>query len=332
MEENLLKEIVFNSRNSYEHKPDKNIEYDCIVIGLGVTGYAAAMYGSRLGMKVLLIGENPGGTLALTDRVENYPGFVSIRGQTLTNLLENHALDYNIDLLVDIVDSVSIDEIKKIFYVKVGENNYNGRTIIFALGSNVKKLNILGEDAFFGKGVGYCALCDATFVKDKVAVVVGGGDSALKEAILLTEYAKKVYVINNEGEIHPEHSTYEKSKILIEQEKLEIINNNEVTSIIGNEWMEKIILKNSYNGNYELNCQALFVYIGRIPQSKLAKGIGIQLNDFGEIIVNQNSETNIEGAYAAGDVTNIEWKQAIIGVAQGVTAAYRAYKKLNGLS
>jgi len=320
----ITKGIVFEPRNNYLHKPNENKEYDLIIIGLGVTGYASAMYASRLGLKVLIIGEQPGGTLALTGRVENYPGFVSIEGQKLTDLLENHAMDYDVDMDIAIVDN--IERKKSGFKVISGNKKYSTKTIILATGAKVKKLGVKGEEEYFGKGVDYFEVCDAAFIKGKTVAVAGGGDSAVKEAILVTEYAKKVYIINNEKELHPEHHNKKILDEKIEQGQIIVINYNEITEITGREKVETIILKNEFDESKELSVEGIFVYVGHEPKSELAKKVGVKLNDKQEVIINNHSETNIKGFFASGDVTNIDWKQAIIGVSQGVTASYYAYQ------
>jgi len=187
---NTKEEIIFEPRNNYNHEPDESILYDVIIIGTGVTGLASAMYAARLGLKTLIIGEMPGGTIALTGNIENYPGFVSIGGQKLTQLMENHAMDYDVDILTDIVEKISVKK-SEMFTVHLEKKEFNSKTIILATGTKVRKLGVPGEEEFFGKGVYYCALCDAHHVKDKIIAVIGGGDSAVKEANLLTEYAKK---------------------------------------------------------------------------------------------------------------------------------------------
>jgi len=325
---NTKEKIIFEPRNNYNHEPDESILYDIIIIGTGVTGLASAMYAARLGLKTLVIGEMTGGTIALTGTVENYPGFVSIGGQKLAQLIENHAMDYDVDILTDIVEKISVKG-KEMFTVHLEKKEFNSKTIIFATGTKVKKLGVPGEEEFFGKGVYYCALCDAHHVKDKIIAVIGGGDSAVKEANLLTEYAKKIYIINNEEKIHPEFSNSKKLQEHINQGKIEVINSIEVKEIKGKDRVEKVVFNKPYKGSTELELGGLFVYIGVTPLSKLADDAGINLNDKGEVIINQNSETNIPGFYAVGDVTSTELKQAIIGVSQGVTAAYYAYKYIN---
>jgi len=321
-----MKDIILEPRHKHLHKPDRKRLYDCAVIGTGVAGYAAAMYGARLGLKVLLIGEIPGGTLGLTGTVENYPGFVSINGQRLVQLLENHAMDYEVDLMTDIVEKIVHEKREGGFIVTVGDSAYKSRTVILATGAKVRKLGVPGEEEFFGRGVDYCALCDATHIKSRVAAIAGGGDGAVKEAILLSEYAKKVYIINNEEHIHPESANWKKVNELVKKGRIEVINGNEIAEIKGKSRMDRVTLKNPFKGKKELAIEGLFVYIGHIPESRLAKKIGVKVNKKDEVIVSQRSETNIPGFFAAGDVTNQEWKQAIIGVAQGVTAAYYAYQ------
>ena len=325
---NTKEKIIFEPRNNYNHEPDESILYDTIIIGTGVTGLASAMYAARLGLKTLIIGEMPGGTIALTGTVENYPGFVSIDGQELAQLMENHAMDYDVDALIDIVEKISVKG-KEMFTAHLEKKAFNSKTIIFATGTKVRKLGVPGEKEFFGKGVYYCALCDAHHVKNKIIAVIGGGDSAVKEANLLTEYAKKIYIINNEEKLHPEFSNSKKLQEHIKQGKIEVINSIEVKEIKGQGHVEKIVFNKPYKRSTELKLEGVFIYIGLIPLSKLADDAGINLNDKGEVIINQNSETNIPGFYAVGDVTSTELKQAIIGVSQGVTAAYYAYRYIN---
>ena len=327
---NTKEEIIFEPRNNYNHEPDESTVYDVIIIGTGVTGLASAMYAARLGLKTLIIGEMPGGTIALTGTVENYPGFVSIDGQKLAQLMENHAMDYDVDALIDIVEKISVKKSEKeMFTVHLEKKAFNSKTIIFATGTKVRKLGVPGEKEFFGKGVYYCALCDAHHVKDKTIAVIGGGDSAVKEANLLTEYAKKIYIINNEDKLHPEFSNYKKLQEHIQKNKIEVINSIEVKEIKGKDSVEKVIFNKQYKGSTELELGGVFIYIGLIPLSKLAGDAGISLNSKGEVVINQNSETNIPGFYAIGDVTNTNLKQAIIGVSQGVTAAYYAHEYIN---
>ncbi|MCX8158601.1 MAG: FAD-dependent oxidoreductase [Candidatus Diapherotrites archaeon] len=316
-------EILLEPRQKIERKSKRDLIYDVAVIGYGPAGLCAAMYASRLGLNVLIFKEIPGGKISLTDRIENYPGIISINGKKLFELLENHMLDYGVSICEEKVEDIKKEKYFKVFTEK---ETYNSKTIILATGSEPKELNIKGEKEFLNKGVSYCALCDAAFFKNKKVVVIGGGDSAIKEAVLLSKYAKKTYVINNLPKIHPEAKNLSEFEKILKKGKAEIINSNEVVEIKGKRSVEKIVLKKKYRGKNELRVDGVFIYVGQNPRSELAKKIGIKLNEEGEILINEKCETNIEGVFAAGDVTNNEFKQAITAAAQGATAAYHAFK------
>ncbi|MBU0591272.1 FAD-dependent oxidoreductase [Candidatus Micrarchaeota archaeon] len=204
----------------------------------------------------------------------------------------------------------------------------SSRSIIIATGTEWRKLGVPGEEQFSGKGVHYCALCDGYAYKDKIIAVIGGADSAAKEAILLTRWAKKVYMIYRKETIRPEPITLANVEEKIREGKMEIINNANVLEIKGDQRLTHIILDRKYNGGDEFKLDGLFVEIGHNPQSGLAKQIGVELSKKGEINVNRNAETNLDGVYAAGDVTDGRFKQAIIASAEGVQAIYSAYEYL----
>jgi thioredoxin reductase (NADPH) len=317
--------IIFEPRQKYPGVPNSNKKYDVIVVGAGMAGYAATMYCGRLGLSVLCIGEVPGGTVGLTSEIENYPGFVSINGGRLASLLESHARDYHSDFLTDIAEDISFDRKKEEFTVVSGESKFFSKSVIFATGAKVRKLNIPGEDEFFGKGVSYCALCDLNQVKGKVAAVAGGGDSAIKEAILLSEHAKKICIINRDRSFRAEATNLKKIEPLVSCGKVEIISDNEAVKLEGNERLEKIILKNPYKGQNRLDVDGLFIYVGRDPKSSLAKKAGVKVNSKGEVVVDKNCAASLPGFFAAGDVTDNSPKQAITAAADGVRAAYHTY-------
>lgn len=297
-------------------------EYDVIIIGAGVAGFAAAMYAGRFMMKTLVIGETPGGTIILTDVTENYPGFKRLTGMELAEKIRGHAMEYGVELVEDRVSKVERKE-NVCFIVHTSENSYHGKTVIFATGTKARKLNVPGEEEFANKGVHYCALCDGFFYKDKVIGVVGGSDSAAKEALLLSQYGKKVYIIYRGEEIHPEPIN---KKRIEENQKIEVINNTQIIEMKGKDKLGAVVLDKPYNGNKELPIDAVFVAIGHIPLSHLAVDLGVETNAKGEIRIDRLSSTNVPGVYAAGDVTDSPFKQAITGVAEGVTAAYSAYQ------
>lgn len=299
--------------------------YDTIVIGAGVTGFASAMYAGRLGLKTLVIGEIPGGTIINTNIVENYPGFKKLTGQELADKLKEHALDYKEFVSVEEKRVSKIEKKPDRFIVKAGENSYESKTIIYATGSKWRELQVPGHDEFKNKGVHYCALCDAFFYRNKTVCVVGGSDAAAKDALVLSEHAKKVYIIYRKEEIRAEPVN---KKRVSEKSNMEIINNTNVVEIGGTEQagVTHVILDKEYKGNKKLDLDGVFIAIGHLPLSDLAKDIGVELNAKNEIKINRKSETNVPGFFAAGDVVDTHFKQAITGVAEGVLAAYSVYE------
>nr|MBI4156474.1 FAD-dependent oxidoreductase [Candidatus Woesearchaeota archaeon] len=301
--------------------------YDVIIIGGGCAGLAAGMYCGRFGIKTLVLGESIGGTIILTDVVENYPGFIRLTGQELADKLKKHALDYK--EFVEIKEQ-KIQDIKKTnngFLVSDGKKTYRSKTIIYATGTKYRKLNVPGEKEFFSKGIHNCALCDGYAYRNKIIGVVGGSDSAAKEALLLTQYGKKVYIIYRGDKIHPEPINMERVK---KNKKIEIIGKTNITEIKGDKKVTSVIFDKPYKGKKEFKLDALFVEIGHIPLTELAKKLGVKLDKNGEIIIDREAKTNIPGFFAAGDCVNTSFKQAIVGVGEAVSAAYSAYKYLEG--
>lgn len=308
--------------------------YDFIVLGGGGTGLAAAMYAARLNMKTLVLGANHGtelpvgGVITTTNIVENYPGFIKLTGYELAKKLEEHARSYDLVTIKEEKAS-DVEKIKTGFSVKTKKHTYHGKTILFATGTKWKKLpkDVKGSDEFENKGVSYCALCDGPLFKNKTLAVVGGSDSAGKDALLLSEHAKKVYIIYRGEQIHPEPINMERIK---KNEKIEVINKTNIKEIKGDKSVTSVILDKEYKGKNELEVEGVFVAIGHIVLSELAKGLRVDLNKKGEIRINHmTSETNIRGVYAAGDVTDKQFKQLITGVADGCTAAHSAYEYIN---
>lgn len=296
--------------------------HDVIIIGGGVAGLAAGMYAGRLKMKTMIIAETKGGTIILTDVVENYPGFKLITGRELTDRLEEHARDYNIEFKDGRVTKLEKGENEGCFYVYADDEKFEAKTLIIATGTKHRKLKVPGAEEFENKGVHYCALCDGAFFKDKRVGVVGGSDSAAKEALVLAEYAKKVYMIYRGEKIRPEPIN---AKRIERNSKIEVITNTNITEIKGKDKVNKVVLDKEYNGSKELELDGVFVAIGGIPLSDIAKPLGVKTNEKGEIKIDRQAKTNVKGVFAAGDVVDTAFKQAITGVAEGVTAAYSAY-------
>jgi thioredoxin reductase (NADPH) len=303
--------------------------YDFLVLGAGGTGLASAMYAARLGLKTLVLGSSHGselpigGVITTTNSVENYPGFIRLTGFELARNIENHARSYD---LVEIKDEKAekIEKVKNGFSVKTKKGTYLSKTLLFATGTKRKELDIPGSKEFENKGVHYCAICDSPLCKEKVVAVIGGSDSATKDALLLAERAKKVYMIYRGKEIHPEPINLERVK---KNKKIEVINNTNVIGIKGREYVSSVVLDKPYKGKKELKLSSVFVAIGHTILSDLAEPLGVKLNKNKEIIIDhKTSETNVAGVFAAGDVTDKPFKQLITGVADGCTAAYSAHE------
>ena len=306
----------------------KNHVYDSIIIGAGCVGYGTAMYNGRFGMKTLVLGDIAGGTIILTHLVENYPGFVKLTGQELADKLREHALDYK--NWVEIREEKAIDVKKKgsLFVVETEKEHFLTKTLIFATGTRVKKLGIPGEDEFTNRGVSYCALCDGALFRGKVIAVVGGSDSAAKEALLLTEYAKKVYIMCRGDKIRPEPINMKRVEEKIKEGKIEVINGTNILEIKGDKSVNRLVLDKPYNGMKNFPVEGIFIEIGHIPLSDLAVRLGVKTNSKGEIEIDRESKTNVPGIFAAGDVVDTRFKQAITGIGEGVSASYSTYQYL----
>ncbi|MBU1205109.1 MAG: FAD-dependent oxidoreductase [Nanoarchaeota archaeon] len=301
--------------------------YDLIIIGAGPAGLSAAIYASKYKLNTLVIGEELGGTATHAYKVENYPGFRSIPGIELMNKFKEQ---------VKGLAGIKNEEIIKLekkgnFIITTRKGTYQSNALIFAAGTKRKALNIKGENEFLNKGVSYCATCDAAFFKDKVVGVVGGNDAAAMSALLLAEYAKKVFIIYRKEKIRAEPlrvRQLEKSK------KITIINNTNVIAVNGDKMMSSVTLDREFNHSKELNLSGLFIEIGSIPSTVLTEKLGIKLDEEGYIIVDPAQKTNVDGFYAAGDITtgSNKFGQIITAASEGAVAAHSVYGFLKNKS
>lgn len=305
-------------------------KYDFLIIGAGGTGLAAAMYGARLGLKTLCLGtthgtELPvGGVITTTDVVENYPGFIKLSGEEIAKKIEDHTRTYDkVTIKEEKVESISGSAPN--FTVKTSAAVYESKTILFATGTKWRKLKVPGAEKFMNKGVAYCALCDAPLFKNKKVALVGGSDSAAKDALVLSEHAEKVYIIAR-STLHPEPINMERIK---QKKNIEVIEGTQVKEVKGSQFVESITLDKPYNKSDSLEVQGVFVAIGHIILSDLAKELGTKLNKKGEIMTDKESKTNLSGVYAAGDCADAPFKQLITGVAEGCVASHSAYTYIN---
>jgi thioredoxin reductase (NADPH) len=290
--------------------------YDLIVLGGGPTAIGCAIYAARFAMDVLIVGKTFGGLIATTHLVENYPAVTSISGQGLMEMFREHMNSLNIPYISDEIRN--IEKVDDHFELHSFFQKFKTSSICIATGSERKKLGIPGEDELAGRGVSYCATCDGPFYNDKNVCVIGGSDSAAKEALFLSQNTKKVYIIYRGEEIRAEPIN---KKRVSENDKIEIIYKTNIVEIKGEGTVKSVI----FDDGKEFEIEGVFIEIGSIPNSDLAKRIGVDINDKGEIKINRKSETNVPGIFAAGDVADAPFKQAITGVAEGVIAAYSAF-------
>jgi len=298
-------------------------EWDVIIIGGGPAGYSAAIYCGRYKLKTLVITKEVGGLLNEISFVENYPGIKRIKGSELVKMFKEHAEEYGVKTLIDEVIDIKRDE-NNIFHV-ITRNGYEffSKTIIIATGSQRNKLGIPGENL---PGVSYCAECDAPLFKNKIVGVVGGGNSAFHDALVLAQHASKVYIIHRREEFRADPDLIEKAK---SNPKIEFLLNKEVVEIKGEKKVEKVVLKDAKTGEiFELNLDGLFVAIGLKPISEIVKNLGVNIDNYGHIIVDECCRTNVPGVFAAGDVTQqlCNFRQIITAAAQGAIAALSAFK------
>jgi thioredoxin reductase (NADPH) len=293
-------------------------KYDVIIIGAGPSGYTAGIYCSRAGYDTLILsGLLPGGQLVNTTEVENYPGFEKgIMGPDLMIDMRKQSQRMGTTIIDDVV--VDVDFRRKPFKVLTASEEFEGRAVIIATGANPRKLGVEGEETFSGKGVSYCATCDGPFFRNQEIVVVGGGDSAIEEATFLTKFASNVHLIHRRGELRASKIMQERA---FNNEKIKFHFDSAVTSIKGDQKIQQVVLKNlKTNEETTHDAGGLFVAIGHDPNTQLFKS-QIDLDDEGYIILKNKTHTNMEGIFAAGDVHDRSYRQAITAAAFGCMAA-----------
>jgi len=308
---------------------EKQLEvFDVVIVGSGVAGYSAGMYCGRFNMKTLVVGDLPGGVITTTHLVENYPGILSITGQDMGLVFMEHAKMFGAVLKNGRVKTVEKttgpNGEENCFKVSTSRDSYFGKTVIFATGTEHKKLGVPGEVEFNAKGVSYCALCDGAFFKEKDVIIVGGGDSSAIEALILAEHCKKVTMLVRKDVLRAEPVNLEK---VLKNPKIEVRFMVEVAEIKGDEKVKSVLLKNGE----ELQAEGVFVAIGHIPLSAIAKELGVECDSHGQIKINRRSETSMPGVFAAGDVVDSPFKQAITGASEAVVASYFAHQYLQNL-
>ncbi len=297
-------------------------EFDVAIIGAGIAGFSATMYARRFELEVVLFDQLAGGTLVKAGHIENYPGFNKIEGFELVNKVKEQAMQYKPTIINENVSLIKKSNGKG-FVVLTEKEKYNVKAVILTTGTEWKKLNVPGEAKFRNKGVHYCAICDSYFYKGKIVAVVGSGNTAAREALLVAQTAKKVYLISKKEEIHPEPMTLRQIKAT---KNIEIIPQVHITEIFGDAKVKGVKLDKEYNNSKELQIDGLFIDVGHVVLSEIAKNLGVYVTEKGEIITTKEMKTNIPGFFSAGDVTNNPLKKAITAASEGCIAAHSAYE------
>lgn len=290
--------------------------YDTLILGGGPAGYSAAIYSARYNLNCLVVAKEPGGVMNEAYKVENYPGFSSIVGIELMDKIRKH-VEY---LGVKVVEEEIVEAGKSSngFKIKTNKNEYESKTLIITLGAKHRKLNVPGEKELEKKGISYCYTCDGAFYKNKKVIVVGGGDAAAQAVILLASYGNDVTMLYR-SVIRAEPSYQEQFKKL---NNVKLVN-GEISKVKGANKVEGVLLKNGES----LDVDGVFVEIGSEPDVGLFKEFNLELED-GHIKINRYMETNVKGVFAAGDITNIVFRQAITAAGDGSIAAWSVYKYL----
>lgn len=298
-----------------------NKSYDVIIIGAGPAGYTAAIYTARANLSTLMLaGDTPGGQLLLTSEVENFPGFKDgIMGPELMKEMKSQALRFGTEFRADFVTKIDFKgKVKKVW---VGGEEYNAKTIIISTGASANWLGLENEQRLMGKGISACATCDGFFFTDKNVVVAGGGDSAMEEALTLAKFASKVTIVHRRDEFRASKIMQDRVK---EHKKINIIWNATIVDVLGKDFVEGVKLKDTKNNKIsEFKCEGLFVAIGHTPATKLFEGV-LELDEKKYLKTKPDTTTRVAGVFAAGDVADSRYRQAITAAGEGCKAALEA--------
>lgn len=299
--------------------------FDTIIIGAGPGGLTAGIYTARRQMKTLIITKQIGGQVVWASEIMNYPGYQTIQGIKLIKQMQEQIKALKIEILIDEILKIKKNNSYSFTLVTKKHQSFFTKTIIIAIGLAPKKLNLPGETEFTGKGISYCANCDAPLFKDKIVAVAGGGNAALDAAETLAKIASQVYLIYRGEKLRGFEELVNQIK---KQKKIKIFYQTEIKEILGSSKLEKIIIFNKQTSQTDqLTIDGLFIEIGRAPETAwLAKLVKLDENK--QIIVDQVGQTSQAGIFAVGDVTQNKFKQIIISCGQGATAALAAYQHL----
>lgn len=298
------------------------MKYDSIIIGGGPAGLTAGIYLSRAKMNTLIIDTAmPGGQMILTHEIANYPGFESINGYMLSSKMKQQAEKFGCDILSNTkVKNFQLDSGIKRITLESGEV-YEAKSVILTTGGRSRRLGVAGENKFSGRGVSYCATCDGDFFRDKEIIVVGGGNTALEEAVSLTTYASTVTIVHQFDYFQAFDTAVQEAKT---NDKIDFILNSKITGFIGDKQLESVNIEDLKTGKtYNKNIDGVFIFIGYVPNSESLPP-EIKRNNWQEITVDKNFMTNIDGVFAAGDLIEKKYRQITTAVSDGTIAALSA--------
>ena len=301
--------------------------YDLIIIGGGAAGLTAAIYAGRANINTLVLEKAaPGGQATITDEVENYPGFESISGFELAQKMYSQARKFGAKFITASIRKIDLKG--KIKVIETAKGEIRSKAVIIATGAAPRMAGFTGEKTYTGKGVSYCATCDGFFFKDKDIFVIGGGNSAVQEAVFLTKFAKSVTLLVRKDYLRCSKALNEKLAV---NEKIKVMFNTEILEVSGENKIQKVTVKNNISGKTETfeteDKFGVFVFVGYVPETGIFEGVGKDEN--GNIITDENMHTNIEGVFAAGDVRKKVLRQIVTAAADGAQAAYEAEKYLD---
>lgn len=305
---------------------EENI-YDVVIVGAGPAGMTAAVYASRANLKTVMLERGvPGGQMANTEDVENFPGFDFITGPELSSKMFEHAQKFGAEYKYG--DLQSVEDHGNYKLLKTSSEEFKTRTVIIATGAEYKKIGVPGEELLTGRGVSYCAVCDGAFFKERELVVIGGGDSAVEEGVYLTKFASKVTIVHRRAELRAQKILQERA---FKNDKIEFIWDTELQSINGDGKVGSVTLLDKNTGNtYDFDTDGVFVYIGMLPLTKPFKNLGI-LNELNYVETNREMETSVPGIFAAGDVIDKTLRQIVTATGDGSIAAENAQKYIETL-
>ena len=306
----------------------KVYNYDVVVLGGGPAGLSASIYLARANLKVAIVDTSMlGGQPSNYLELDNYPGFKLVGGYELMEKFLNHSLSLGVDKY-EMQEIVAIDLLSTTKKVVTKDSEFHSKSIIIATGASPKRLGLENELEYVGRGVSYCAICDAGFYKDKIVTVVGGGNSAIEEAIYLSKFAKKVNLVHRRNEFRADKILQDK---LFSNDKIEVFYNSSIVQIVTKDRVEAIVLKDVLDNSIsELQTDGLFVYVGIEPNVKLF-GNQLLLDNNGFIETNSEMQTSVEGVYAIGDVRNTPLRQVITSASDGAIAAVYCSKYIDSL-